>query len=224
LDFEAAREAMVADQIVRRGIRDERVLAALRQVPRHRFLPEEAWELAYLDSPLKIGQGQTISQPYIVALMTALLQVGPGDKVLEVGTGSGYQAAVLGSLAKEVHSIERIPVLATQAGANLSALGMAHVQVHVGDGSQGYPPAAPYDRILVAAAAPEAPPALLAQLAEGGRLVIPVGSRAAQTLEIWDRKRGKFRQTNSIPVVFVPLIGAEGWRDSTTQPGVNASK
>ena len=201
----------MTDQIIRRGVRDPRVLAALRQVPRHRFLPEEAWELAYQDSPLKIGQGQTISQPYIVALMTELLQVGPGDKVLEVGTGSGYQAAVLGALAKEVHSVERVPELAAQAEANLDALGIENVRVHLGDGSQGYPLAASYDRILVAAAAPEVPPALLAQLAEGGRLVIPVGGRKAQTLEIWDRKRGKFAQTNSIPVVFVPLIGAAGW-------------
>ena len=213
MDFEAAREAMVADQIIRRGIRDERVLAALRQVPRHRFLPEEAWKLAYSDSPLKIGQGQTISQPYIVALMTELLQVRPGDKVLEVGTGSGYQAAVLALLASEVHSIERVPELAEQAEANLSALGVENVRVHLGDGGQGYPPAAPYDRILVAAAAPKTPPALLAQLAEGGQLVIPVGGRTMQTLEIWDRKRGKFTQTNSIPVVFVPLLGAAGWKE-----------
>lgn len=211
MDFEAAREAMVADQIIRRGIRDERVLAALRQVPRHRFLPEAAWKLAYLDSPLKIGRGQTISQPYIVALMTELLQVRPGDKVLEVGTGSGYQAAVLATLAREVHSIERVPELAERAEANLSTLGVENVRVHLGDGSLGYPPAAPYDRILVAAAAPEAPPTLLAQLAEGGRLVIPVGDRTMQTLAVWDLRQGKFVKTKSISVVFVPLIGAAGW-------------
>ncbi len=211
MDFEAAREAMVADQIIRRGIRDELVLAALRQVPRHRFLPEEAWKLAYSDSPLKIGRGQTISQPYIVALMTELLKVRPEDKVLEVGTGSGYQAAVLATLAREVHSIERVPELAERAEANLSALGVENVRVHLGDGSQGYPPAAPYDRILVAAAAPEAPPALLAQLTEGGRLVIPVGGRTVQTLAVWDLRQGKFVKTDNISVVFVPLIGAAGW-------------
>jgi protein-L-isoaspartate(D-aspartate) O-methyltransferase len=202
---------MVAEQIAGRGIRDERVLAAMRQVPRHLFLPEDAQKYAYLDGPLRIGQGQTISQPYIVALMTHLLAVKPEDKVLDVGTGSGYQAAVLNELAGEVQSIERIPELAEQAAETLTALGYDKVHVHVGDGSRGYPPEAPYDGILVAAAAPEVPKALLDQLAEGGRLVIPVGSRAQQTLEVWERKEGKFTKTNSIPVVFVPLLGEGGW-------------
>jgi protein-L-isoaspartate(D-aspartate) O-methyltransferase len=189
----------------------QNLIDAFTYVDRVDFVRPEDRLRAYEDYPLPIGYGQTISQPYIVALMTELLQVGPGDKVLEVGTGSGYQAAVLGVLAKEVHSVERVPELAAQAEANLDALGIENVRVHLGDGSQGYPLAAPYDRISVAAAAPEVPPALLAQLAEGGRLVIPVGGRKAQTLEIWDRKRGKFAQTNSIPVVFVPLIGVAGW-------------
>lgn len=204
---------MVADQIAGRGIWDERVLAAMRRVPRHRFVPADAQEYAYLDSPLRIGDGQTISQPYIVALMSQLLAVRPEDKVLDVGTGSGYQAAVLACLAREVHTIERIPALAERAAGTLSTLGFENVRVHVGDGSQGYPPEAPYDRILVAAAAPEAPPALLDQLAEGGRLVVPVGGRSLQALEIWDRKKGKWVKSSSISVVFVPLLGAEGWQD-----------
>lgn len=211
MDFERQRGAMVTEQIAGRGIRDKRVLAALRQVPRHLFLPEDARKYAYLDGPLRIGYGQTISQPYIVALMAQLLEVRPEDKVLEVGTGSGYQAAVLNELAGEVHSIERIPELAERAADTLAVLGYDKVQVHVGDGSLGYPPEAPYDGILVAAAAPQVPRPLLNQLAEGGRLVIPVGSRAQQTLEIWKRIEGKFTKANSISVVFVPLLGAGGY-------------
>jgi protein-L-isoaspartate(D-aspartate) O-methyltransferase len=202
---------MVTEQIAGRGIRDERVLAELRRVPRHLFLPEDARKYAYLDGPLRIGQGQTMSQPYIVALMTQLLAAGPEDKVLDVGTGSGYQAAVLNDLAGEVHSIERIPELAEQSAETLAGLGYDKVQVHLGDGSQGFPPEAPYDGILVAAAAPKVPQALLDQLAEGGRLVIPVGSRAQQTLEVWERQEGELAKKNSISVVFVPLLGEEGW-------------
>ena len=208
---------MVAEQIVRRGVRDPRVLAAMRQVPRHEFLPEDARRYAYVDSALKIANGQTISQPYIVALMSELLDVRPEDKVLDVGTGSGYQAAILGVLAREVHTIERIPALAEAARETLAALGYDNVRVHLGDGSLGCPEAAPYDRIMVAAAAPEVPPALFTQLAEGGRLVIPVGSRTLQHLEIWDVENGEFKQANSIPVVFVPLIGAGGWKNEVSE-------
>jgi len=214
MDFDAERNAMVNEQIVQRGVRDPRVLEVMRQVPRHQFLPEDAVPYAYLDSALRIGHDQTISQPYIVALMSELLDVRPEDKVLDVGTGSGYQAAVLGALAREVHTVERIPALAEKAGKTLAALGYDNVQVHLGDGSLGYPEAAPYDRIMVAAAAPEVPHALKDQLAEGGRLVIPVGSRTLQRLEIWDLEDGNFKQTNSIPVVFVPLIGAGAWIDT----------
>ncbi len=212
LDFKAVREVMVSEQIARRGVRNPRVLDAMRRIPRHLFLPEDARDYAYLDSPLRIGSEQTISQPYIVALMTELLDVSAEDKVLDVGTGSGYQAAILGWLAREVHTIERIPELAKEAAGTLATLGYTNVQVHLGDGTLGYPEAAPYDRILVAAAAPEVPPALLDQLAEGGRLVIPVGSRTLQRLDIWDRADGEFRQSSSIPVVFVPLIGEGGWK------------
>ena len=205
------REQMVKHQIKARGIKDVRVLDAMRSVPRHLFLPPEARKYAYGDSPIRIGSGQTISQPYIVALMTELLDVHEGHRVLDVGTGSGYQAAILGELAAEVHSIERHPELAESAEKNLSDLGYDNVHVHVGDGTKGYLPASPYDRIVVAASAPKVPDPLLNQLTEDGRLVLPVGNRFSQHLEIWDRQGEKFKKSNSIPVVFVPLIGDEGW-------------
>ena len=212
MDFDAEREAMVTNQIVQRGVRDQRVLEAMRQVPRHLFLPEDLRGYAYVDSPLRIGCNQTMSQPYIVALMTELLDVSPEDKVLDVGTGSGYQVAILSLLAREVHTIERIPALAEAAAETLAELGYDNVRVHIGDGTEGYVEEAPYDRILVAAGAPEVTPALKAQLAEGGRLVIPVGNRTLQQLEIWDLEGGEFKQSSSIPVIFVPLIGEGGWK------------
>ena len=211
--YQDEREKMVSEQIARRGVSDEGVLDAMRTVPRHMFVPPGAQDYAYADSPVRIGNGQTISQPYIVALMTQLLDVHPHHKVLDVGTGSGYQAAVLAELAKEVHSIERHPELAESAEARLSSLGYDSVHVQVGDGTLGYLPAAPYDRILVAAAAPAVPQALLDQLAQGGRLVIPVGKRFSQILQIWDREEGTFNHTSDISVVFVPLIGENGWQD-----------
>lgn len=211
--YQTEREKMVRNQITKRGIKDERVLSAIKSVPRHKFMPQEARDYAYADSPVRIGSGQTISQPYIVALMTELLEVKPDHRVLDVGTGSGYQAAILGELAAEVHSIERHPELAEAASDRLASLGYDNVNVHVGDGTQGFEPFAPYDRILVAAAAPTVPEPLLQQLEEGGRLVIPVGSRHSQHLEVWDRRGGDFNKTSSIPVVFVPLIGEAGWSD-----------
>jgi protein-L-isoaspartate(D-aspartate) O-methyltransferase len=209
--YSKEREMMVKQQIEGRGIHDPAVLAAMRSVPRHRFVPEEAQAYAYSDKPLRIPSGQTISQPYIVALMTDLLNLSGDEKVLDVGTGSGYQAAVLAELADFVHSIERHPELAEQAEARLKTLGYENVRVHVGDGSEGYAPAAPYDCILVAAAAPEVPQPLLDQLAPDGRLVVPVGSRFSQRLEVWDRKDEGYQKSSDIPVVFVPLIGKEGW-------------
>ena len=202
---------MVDNQIAGRGITDERVLEAMRAVPRHLFLPESAREVAYGDFPVRIGSGQTISQPYIVALMTDLLDVTQDHRVLDVGTGSGYQAAVLAELASEVHSVERFPDLANSAAEKLEELGYLNVHVHVGDGTMGYAPAAPYDRIVVTAASPSVPQALLLQLANNGRLVIPVGSRPLQPLEVWDRKEDQYEHETSIPVVFVPLIGEQGW-------------
>jgi protein-L-isoaspartate(D-aspartate) O-methyltransferase len=188
-------------------------------VPRHRFVPEPLALQAYQDHPLPIGSGQTISQPYIVALMTQWAEVHPQDKVLEIGTGSGYQAAVLAELAGQVFSIELLPNLARRAAARLKELGYGRVRVKCGDGYQGWPEEAPFDAILVTAAAPQAPPALAAQLKEGGRLVIPLGPPyGAQTLVKWRRIQGKLVEEASLPVMFVPLVRPSAVK---TAPGEN---
>jgi protein-L-isoaspartate(D-aspartate) O-methyltransferase len=202
---------MVTSQIVARGVADPRVLAAMREVPRHRFLPEAMARDAYEDRPLPIGEGQTISQPYMVAAMTAALAPGPTDHVLEVGTGSGYQAAILARLAGSVVSIERHPALAERAAATMDALGISNVRVVVGDGSTGYAAEAPYDRILVTAGAPAIPESLKAQLADGGRLVIPVGPEGLQHVLVVERRGPLFSTTEGEGCVFVPLIGQHGW-------------
>lgn len=203
---------MVEDQLVDRGIRDRRLLDAMGSVPRHRFVPKEERDFAYQDRPLPIGENQTISQPYIVALMTALLSPQENERVLEVGTGSGYQAAILGCLAGEVHTVERHARLARRARRVLRDLGIDNVQVHVGDGSLGWPPAAPYEAILVTASAPAAPQPLLDQLAPDGRLVLPVGGARQQYLQRWWRRDGEFDSEDLTPVAFVPLIGVHGWK------------
>ena len=210
--FSKQRADMVTYQIERRGIVDERILTAMRKIPRHHFIPEEQWENAYDDFPLPIGDGQTISQPYIVAYMSNILDILESEKVLEIGTGSGYQAAILGSLAECVFTVERIPQLAERASQRLQELKIKNVTVVVGDGSLGLPSEAPFDAILVTAAAPAAPQILLDQLAEGGRMVIPVGNRFHQTLELWMRKKGRLTRQEVLPVVFVPLIGEQGWK------------
>jgi protein-L-isoaspartate(D-aspartate) O-methyltransferase len=202
---------MVETQIAARGIMDERVLSAMRSVPRHLFVPEAARGAAYADYPLPIGHGQTISQPFIVAMMTALLQICPDDRVLEIGAGSGYQAALLGTLAKEVISIERIPEVARLAKENLSASGITTVKVIVGDGTLGYPERAPYDGVLITAATPSIPPPLIDQLAEGGRLVAPVGARDLQELIRLTKKDHDLTREFFGGVVFVPLLGEYGW-------------
>lgn len=211
--FERERIRMVDEQLRRRGIHEPRLLQAMLKVPRHRFVPPEHRHLAYVDGPLPIGAGQTISQPYIVALMTQLLRLEGEEKVLEVGTGSGYQAAILGELAREVHTIERHAELAERARSLLQELGYANVQVHIGDGSLGLAEYAPYQAILVTAAAPKAPPALLEQLADGGRLVIPVGGQWGQMLERWTRRGARYEQEEFVPVAFVPLRGEAGWKE-----------
>ncbi len=206
-DFAAARRDMVTHQLQARGITDPRVLAALGRVPRHRFVPAKLAPLAYGDFPLPIGRDQTISQPYIVALMSQWAEVKPGEKVLEVGTGSGYQAAVLAELTEQVFSIEIKPDLARAAAARLQELGYTRVQVRTGDGYLGWPEAAPFDAILVTAAAPTVPPALTAQLKEGGRLVIPLGEpRGEQTLVRLRKSKGEMREEERLPVRFVPLV------------------
>jgi protein-L-isoaspartate(D-aspartate) O-methyltransferase len=211
--YAAERERMVEEQLLKRDIFDPRVLQAMREVPRHRFINREYRHQAYSDCPLPIGQSQTISQPYIVALMTQMLRLRADDKVLEVGTGSGYQAAVLGHLAHEVHTVERHKRLASRADRLMNSLGITNVYVHVGDGTLGWPPDAPYDRILATAAAPKVPQPLLNQLAEGGCLILPVGSRGGQYLERWTRRAGDFHREQGAPVAFVPMLGKHGWHD-----------
>ena len=211
-EYALARKRMVEEQISARGIHDPRVLVVMGSVLRHCFVPPDDLPWAYADGPLPIGHGQTISQPYIVALMTELLELEPEDRVLEVGSGSGYQAAVLGELAAEVHTVEVIPELAWQAEKTLAGLGYTQVHVHTGDGSVGWAEDAPYNKILVAAAAPEVPQALLDQLGEDAQLVIPVGSRSVQQLEVWRRTGQEFNCQVSLQVCFVPLRGQFGWK------------
>ncbi|MBI4762351.1 MAG: protein-L-isoaspartate(D-aspartate) O-methyltransferase [Chloroflexota bacterium] len=209
-NFVTERRLMVERQLRGRGISDRRVLDAFEAVPRHLFVPEEYRHLAYEDGPLPIGFGQTISQPFIVAYMTQLLDLTGKERVLEVGTGSGYQAAILSALTAEVHTIELIPALAERARATLAQIGVTNVSIHIGDGSLGWEAAAPYDAILVTAAGPRVPPPLLKQLADGGRMVLPVGERGAQVLELWRREGEQFSQETLLPVAFVPLRGKEG--------------
>jgi len=210
-DYTIKRERMVAEQIARRGLREPRLLSAFEHVPRHLFVPEESRESAYDDGPLPIGFSQTISQPYIVALMTDMLCLTGVEKVLEVGTGSGYQAGILSLLAAEVHTIEFIPELAEQAERILKKNHFTNIHFHVGDGSLGWPDSAPYEGILVTAAAPSVPQTLLEQLSNGGRLVLPVGSLGFQELELWQRKGNDFEQKVITTVAFVPLRGKHGW-------------
>lgn len=209
--FSRDRQYMVEEQLIRRHIRDKEVLDAMRSVPRHLFVPEDQQHLAYIDAPLPIGSGQTISQPYIVALMTELLQLGEDDCVLEIGTGSGYQAAILSQLARQVYSVERVPELAERARAVFAELGIENVRVLTGDGSEGLERYKPYDGIIVTAAAPEVPKPLEGQLAPDGRLVLPVGSRVGQVLEVWHRRGDEMVCEKMAPVAFVPLIGKHGW-------------
>ncbi len=206
------RERMVKEQLSARDVTDERVLQAMLAVPRHLFVPRDVQHLAYADAPLPIGEKQTISQPYIVALMTQLLELKGDEKVLEVGTGSGYQAAILAHLARQVYTLERIPKLAQQARKVLRKLALQNVEVIEGDGSQGLPEHAPFDAIVVTAAAPRVPEPLKQQLAEGGRLVLPVGSRVGQILERWVRKGEDYEVERIAPVAFVPLVGTHGWK------------
>ena len=201
---------MVSEQIIARGVKDARVLAVMREVPRHLFVPSHLANQAYSDGPLPIGADQTISQPYIVALMTELLQPEQDDVVLEIGTGSGYQAAVLSRLAKQVYSIEIVPALAQSAGQRLARLGFSNLTVRTGDGYLGWPELAPFDAIIVTAAPPEIPAALLAQLKRGGRMVLPVGRSGSQNLMVLEKSRTseEIMQRTVIPVRFVPMVRA----------------
>lgn len=201
----------MVEDLRRMGVRDPRVLAAMARVPRDRFVPADQAPYAYADGPLPIGHGQTISQPYMVAAMTEALGLTGDERVLEIGTGSGYQCAVLAELAREVVTIERMPGLSARAGAVLGALGYSNVTPLVGDGSLGAPERGPFDAILVTAGAPATPAPLTGQLAEGGRLAIPEGGRGMQTLRRYTRHGGEVRAEALMQCVFVPLVGAHGW-------------
>lgn len=207
----AERRRMVEDQIAFRGVRDPRVLEVLLAIPRHRFIPGQDRPDAYEDRPVAIDCGQTISQPYMVAIMTEWLAVESGDRILEIGTGSGYQTAVLARLAREVVTVERHAPLSASAHKLLEAMEFDNIRYVVGDGSLGWPDGAPYDGILVTAGAPRLPKALLAQLADGGRLVAPVGGREEQRLVRITRQGDQFKEEPGIGCRFVPLLGTEGW-------------
>lgn len=210
-DFEIARRKMVETQIAARGIRDPRVLQVMREIPRHLFVDEGMWDQAYQDHPLPIGEKQTISQPYMVALMTEAAAPTPNDKVLEIGTGSGYQTAILASLCKWVYSVERIRSLAMKARKVLDQLRLYNVSIKVGDGSEGWEEYAPYNAIIVTAGAPEVPKPLKEQLADGGRLIIPVGDRFSQVLYKIVKRGNEFLQEDLGGCRFVDLVGKYGW-------------
>jgi len=209
--YVAQRRHMVESQLRARGIRDARVLAAMLHVPRHEFVSADYRDQIYEDHPIPIGEGQTLSQPYIVAIMLEVLALDPADGVLEVGTGSGYQTALLSELTRQVYSVERHASLARAAEATLARLGYTNVDVLLGDGSQGLPEHAPFDAIVVSAAAPQIPSPLFEQLREGGRMVIPVGPAHAQALQLVRKHAGKPVVTNLEGCRFVPLIGSEGY-------------
>lgn len=213
IDYPRADERfrMVERQIIARGIDNPRILQAMRTIPRHVFIPPPHDRSAYDDNPLPIGNGQTISQPYIVALMTQILDPGPEDRILEIGAGSGYQTAILASLAKQVITIERIPAVAERARSNLAELGISNAELVVGDGTLGHPAAAPYNGIIITAATPQIPRPLIDQVMEGGRLVAPVGSRDLQELVEMVKRGDRFDERHHGGVRFVPLIGRYGW-------------
>jgi protein-L-isoaspartate(D-aspartate) O-methyltransferase len=218
-DYAEQRERMVATQLIARGIHSEAVLQAMRTVPREAFVEPGFEEFAYRDSAMAIGEGQTISQPFIVALMMEAAEVTAGDVVLEIGAGSGYAAAVLSRIAARVSAVERSEVLARRARERLAALGYGNVEIVAGDGSGGWPGGGCFDAILVAAAGPDVPPGLKAQLAPGGRLVMPVGDTGGQTLvKVRRVPNGAFDQEKLADVAFVPLVGAQGWADEEPRP------
>lgn len=212
-DFEKLRHLMVENQLIPRGIKDIRVLEAMGKMPRHLFMPESYWDNAYDDMALPIGEGQTISQPYMVAIMTELLELSGSEKVLEIGTGSGYQAALLAELAREVYTIERIEAIGENVRHKLKEMGYENIYVVIDDGSKGLSENAPFDRIIITAAAPKIPECLVEQLNEGGIIVAPVGQRFSQILIKAKKAKGILREEYHTPCVFVPLIGEYGWKE-----------
>jgi protein-L-isoaspartate(D-aspartate) O-methyltransferase len=213
INYDKERGRMVDEQIAVRGVADPRILAAMRKVPRHEFLPEAIRGMAYQDSALPLGEAQTMSQPYMVALMSQLLELKGTERVLEIGTGSGYQAAVLAELCEKVYTVERVKMLADRARSALDRLGYRSVAIKVYDGTYGWKEMAPFDAIMVTAGAPDVPAPLVAQLNEGGRMIIPVGERFGQTLlKVVKTPEGPVTE-KSIPCMFVPLIGNHGWKE-----------
>jgi len=217
-DFSELRDFMVRTQLIPRGIKDERVLAAMRKVPRHLFIDESMQHRAYDDMALSIGEGQTISQPYMVAVMTELLELKGIEKVLEIGTGSGYQGAILAELSREVFTIDRIAVLVTRAEENFHLLDYKNIHVKVGDGTLGLPEQAPFNRIMITAGTPKIPDPLIEQLSEEGILIAPVGDRFSQQLLKIRKSGGSLSEERHTPCVFVPLIGEYGWKGEDLDP------
>lgn len=213
MDFSRERNRMVEDQIIPRGVSNPEVLRAMRKVPRHLFVEQGLWDRAYDDYPLSIGEGQTISQPYMVASMTEELKVTENDSLLEIGTGSGYQTAILAEMAEMVFSIERIESLAVRARETLESLGYENVRVKVGDGTLGWEEFSPYDAILITAGAPDVPELLFEQLKVGGRMVLPIGGGYSQVLTVVEKRKRGLRKRSLFGCVFVPLIGEYGWRE-----------
>lgn len=211
MDYETLRKRMVEEQLIPRGIKDPRVLNVFYKIERHKFIPENLRNTAYADFPLPIGEGQTISQPYIVALMTECLDLTGKEKVLEIGTGSGYQTAILAELAGEVYSIERFESLAKRAQTILGNLGYKNIKIKVGDGTMGWEEARPFDRIIITAASPKVPLPLIDQLTDNGKLILPLGESFSQVLTLVEKKDGKLKSIDVCGCVFVPLIGKHGW-------------
>lgn len=212
MDYETLRKRMVEEQLMPRGIKNERVLNAFGMVERHKFIPDDLRSNAYSDFPVPIGEGQTISQPYIVALMTESLELTGAEKVLEIGTGSGYQTAILAELAKEVYSIERFENLAKRAEEALKSLNYKNIKTKVGDGTLGWPEEAPFDRIIITAACPRIPLPLSDQLRDNGKLILPLGESFSQVLTLIEKKNNKLESTDICGCVFVPLVGKYGWK------------
>ena len=214
MDFAVLRKRMVEEQLIPRGIKSERLLDAFYKVERHKFVPEDLRGTAYADFPVPIGEGQTISQPYIVALMTQCLDLTGAERVLEIGTGSGYQCAILAELAKEVYTIERFANLAKSAETILKETGYKNITLKVGDGTLGWKEIAPFDRIIITAASPRIPLPLTEQINESGKIVLPLGEPLSQVLTVVEKKKGKLESIQVCGCVFVPLIGKYGWKEN----------
>jgi protein-L-isoaspartate(D-aspartate) O-methyltransferase len=219
MDYQILRKRMVEEQLISRGIKNQKVLDAFLKIERHKFIPEDLRNSAYADFPVPIGEGQTISQPYIVALMTESLDLSGQERVLEIGTGSGYQTAVLAELAKEVYTIEKSERLSNKAEILLNELGYTNVKIMVGDGTLGWQEEAPFERIIITAASPRVPLPLTEQLKENGKLIIPLGESYSQALTLFEKKKDKLVSTKICDCVFVPLIGKYGWKKENVEHG-----